>query len=72
MSRRTVNARREVYDNPTISCKIGSIPMLIYAMDRRTPFEVGRTMRIKKRRGAKWEHIIIREITEGHFKADWL
>lgn len=52
-------------------CKIGTMPMVIFAIDRRTPFEVGRRIRIKERRGAHWTAIIIRRIDDdGYFQAD--
>ena len=54
-----------------ISCKLGTVPKLLYARDKRTPLEVGRIIRVKERRGDKWQTVIVREIQSGgHFFAD--
>lgn len=52
-------------------CKLGTVPYVIYAIDKRTPLEPGRVVRIKKMRGGKWETVLIREVwPDGYFKAD--
>jgi hypothetical protein len=52
-------------------CKIGTIPMVIHAIDRRTPFEVGRIVRIKERRGDRWQTVLVTRIdVSGYFMAD--
>lgn len=57
----------------TITCKIGTIPMVIFAVDRRTPLEVGRWIRIKRDRGGKWETVIVTRVDDdGYFMGDLL
>ena len=54
-----------------ISCKLGTIPKLLYARDKRTPLEVGRVIRVKEARGDKWQTALVREICDnGYFFAD--
>lgn len=54
-----------------IPCKIGTIPMVIYARDRRTPLEVGRFIRIKRRRGGEWENVQVTRVdASGYFMGD--
>ncbi len=54
-------------------CKIGTIPMVIFAVDKRTPFEVGRMVRVKRMRGSPWETVVIDRVdADGYFKAHWL
>lgn len=55
----------------SIPCKIGTIPMVIAAVDRRTPLEVGNIIRIKECPSAHWTTVKLTEVWEnGYFKAD--
>jgi hypothetical protein len=54
-----------------IPCKIGTIPMVIFARDKRTPLEVGRTVRIKREAGGRWEKVRVTRVdASGYFMAD--
>lgn len=49
-------------------CKIGTIPMVVFAVDKRTPLEVGRIVRIKRMRGSKWENVKLTRVdSDGYF-----
>lgn len=59
--------------NEEIPCKIGTIPMVIFAIDRRTPVEVGRIIRIRRQRGAAWERVKVTSVglpARGFFTGD--
>lgn len=52
-------------------CKIGTIPMVIAAIDGRTPFKVGNIIRIKRQWGSRWETVLLNRIDPGgYFQAD--
>ena len=52
-------------------CKIGTTPTMLVAIDRRTPVEVGRSIRVKKTLGGRWNTVLVTEIhPDGFFKAD--
>jgi hypothetical protein len=56
-----------------IPCKIGTVPKVIFSIDRRTPMNVGRVIRIKERRGGTWQSVILTRVDEdGYFMADYL
>jgi hypothetical protein len=47
--------------------------MVIYKIDRRTPLEVGRIIRIKESRGSQWATVKVTRVdASGHFFADRL
>jgi hypothetical protein len=55
----------------TESCKIGTVPMVIWQRDRRTPLKVGRIIRIKEHQGGKWSTVKVTRIDDGgYFMAD--
>jgi hypothetical protein len=51
------------------SCKIGTIPKVIFAIDRRCRvFEPGAFVRIKETRGSPWQHILLNRVDpDGYF-----
>jgi hypothetical protein len=54
-----------------IPCKIGTMPMVIHARDKRTPLEVGRVIRIQEEIGGRWTTAIVRRVdSDGYFQAD--
>lgn len=60
-------------DDYNYPCKIGTIPMVIFAIDKRTPLEVGRRIRIKRTRGARWESVLVTRVDDsGYFMADMM
>lgn len=53
------------------SCKIGTIPMVIYKVSCRGGLKVGRRAKIQRTRGAKWENALITRVDDsGYFMAD--
>jgi hypothetical protein len=54
-----------------LPCKLGTVPAVIYALDRRTPLEVGRIVRIKERAGDRWSTVKVTRVDPcGYFMAD--
>lgn len=54
-----------------IPCKIGTVPMVIFARDKRTPLAPGKVIRIKERQGDRWSTVKVTEVWEsGYFMAD--
>ena len=52
-------------------CKIGTIPMVIFAIDGRTPVKVGRWIRIKEQRRSQWIRVKVTRVDpSGYFMAD--
>lgn len=52
-------------------CKLGTMPAVVHAIDRRTPLEVGRVIKIKRQEGGKWETVKVTEVWPcGYFMAD--
>lgn len=59
-------------DDLNYPCKIGTVPKVIFAIDRRTPLEVGRIVKVKECRGDHWKTVKITEVwPSGYFMADW-
>lgn len=45
--------------------------MVIFARDKRTPFKVGKIIRIKEYKGSPWTTVLVTEIQpDGYFMAD--
>lgn len=58
-------------DDFNYPCKIGTVPKVIFAIDRRTPLEVGRRIRIKETRGDRWQTVLVTRVDpSGYFMAD--
>lgn len=54
-----------------IPCKLGTMPMVIFARDKRTPLEPGRIIRVKRLRGSRWETVKVNRVdASGYFQAD--
>ena len=54
-----------------IPCKIGTMPMVIHAVDGRTKIKVGNTIKIRRRHGSHWERVRVRDVQEnGYFQGD--
>jgi hypothetical protein len=55
----------------SIACKIGTVPTVIDARDKRTPLEIGRIIRIKEHVDGQWSTAIVRRVdADGYFQAD--
>lgn len=53
------------------SCKIGTIPMVIFKVSSRGGLKVGRPAKIQRQRGSKWERVIVNRVDDdGYFQAD--
>jgi hypothetical protein len=66
---RGARERFELIDG--IPCKIGTVPMVIFWRDRRTPLEVGRYIYIRRQRGARKEMVKVTRVDRnGYFMAD--
>lgn len=50
--------------------KIGTMPMVV-RVDKRSPVEVGRWVRIQERENADWQLVLVRRVDpDGYFQAD--